>query len=219
MTSVCEIHCQAGCLFPALGRSQRPLARAAFIARAIVPVDLAAPFGYGAGMNDLVPIIVAATFAPADFAWLDGLRRAHFPPERNLIAAHLTMFHHLPPSIGDELDTRLRAATHRIPPPPAAIDGVMSLGRGVALRVRSEALAMLRADLAEAFAMSLTPQDRAGWRPHVTIQNKVAPADAKALHAMLADGFSARPLAITGLAAHYYRDGPWEEIARYRFSG
>lgn len=165
------------------------------------------------------PIIVAATFGPADFGWLDGLRRTHFPPERNWIAAHLTLFHHLPPGLAGELDARLRAATQRIPPPDATIDGVMNLGRGVALRVRSPALAAIRADLAEAFAGCLIPQDQAGWRPHVTIQNKVAPAEAKALHAALTAGFIPRPLAIAGLASHYYRGGPWEPIARYRFSG
>lgn len=170
-------------------------------------------------MSGQAPIIVAATFSPADFAWLDGLRRAHFPPARNHIAAHLTLFHHLPPGNRDELDARLRAATHRIRPPAAMIDSVMSLGRGVALRVRSEMLAAIRADVAEAFWTSLIPQDRAGWRPHVTIQNKVAPEEARALQAALGAGFVARPLAITGLETHYYRDGPWEAIARYRFTG
>jgi len=52
-------------------------------------------------------LIVAAEFAPADFAWLDRLRRAHFPPERNLLPAHLTLFHALPPSAEAELKRRL----------------------------------------------------------------------------------------------------------------
>ena len=87
-----------------------------------------------------------------------------------------------------------------------------------ALRVRCEGLAALRANLAEAFHGLLTPQDQAGWRPHVTIQNKVDPADARRLHAMLlGDPTIARPLAITGIATHFYRGGPWEPIARYRF--
>jgi 2'-5' RNA ligase len=166
------------------------------------------------------PIIVAAEFGGADFAWLDGLRRAHFPPDRNRIAAHLTLFHHLPPSLLDELTARLMQATRNVPRPVAAIGKPMFLGRGVALRVHSDALVALRADLAEAFQSVLTPQDRAGWRPHVTIQNKVDPAVAKALHAELErDPHIARPLAITGIATYYYRDGPWEPIARHRFAG
>ena len=39
------------------------------------------------------PLIICADFAPADFAYLDALRRAHFPPERNILPAHLTMLH------------------------------------------------------------------------------------------------------------------------------
>ena len=165
------------------------------------------------------PIIVAALLGAEDAARLDALRRAHFPPERNVLAAHLTLFHHLPPGIEGELSARLRAATDRVAPPPASLESVMSLGRGVALRVRCEGLAAIRADLAEAFAPCLTPQDAAGWRPHVTIQNKVSPAEAKALHAAMTAGFSPRPLVIAGVASYFYRGGPWELIRRYRFSG
>ena len=43
-------------------------------------------------------LIVTAELGPADFGWLEGLRRAHYPPERNQLPAHLTMFHALPPS-------------------------------------------------------------------------------------------------------------------------
>jgi 2'-5' RNA ligase len=146
------------------------------------------------------------------------LRRAHFPPDRNQVPAHLTLFHHLPPSIADELDTRLRAATRGVAAPSATMLGAMSLGRGVALRVRSDALADIRQDLAEAFAGMLTPQDNAGWRPHVTIQNKVEPAVAKALHVALSGQFATpRPLAITGLTSWRYLGGPWDAIRRYRF--
>ena len=166
------------------------------------------------------PIIVAAEFGGADFAWLDGLRRAYFPPERNRITAHLTLFHHLPPSLLDELDTRLKAATKGIARPAAAITEPMSLGRGVALRVRCAALSDIRADLGEAFEGLLIPQDQAGWRPHITIQNKVEPAVAKTLYASLAaDPTLARPLVITGIATHYYRGGPWEPIAIHKFAG
>ena len=166
------------------------------------------------------PIIVAAEFGATDFAWLDDLRRTHFPPERNLIAAHLTLFHHLSPGLLGELGTRLRRATRGVSRPDAWIVEPMSLGRGVALRVRSEVLAVIRADLAAAFHGMLTPQDQAGWRPHVTIQNKVEPAIARRLHAALSgDPGVARPLAITGISTYHYRGGPWEPIARYRFAG
>ena len=118
----------------------------------------------------------------------------------------------------DELTSRLRVAT-AAPRPEAWLSGVISLGRGVAYRVASPALEAIRADLADAFAPLLTPQDSAGWRPHVTIQNKVDPAAARALKIDLEHGFTARPLVIAGLASWWYRGGPWEPIGRHMFRG
>lgn len=161
---------------------------------------------------------MSALFGDADFHWLDSQRQKWFPPHRNQLRAHLTLFHHLPPSLCDELLSRLRAVTAD-PPPPARIDGLMSLGYGVAYRVRSDALEAVRAELADGFAPLLTPQDSVGWRPHVTIQNKARPAEAKALLAELEAGFRPRSLSIAGLAAWYYRGGPWHPIAAFRFGG
>lgn len=168
-------------------------------------------------MSETAPIIVTALFGAADQAWFDGLRRAHFPPDRNHLAAHLTMFHHLPPAIEAELRHRLAQETRRVPAPPARLAAVMSLGRGVAYRIDSPGLAEIRARLADAFAPLLTPQDAAGWRPHVTVQNKVAPAEAKVLHVRLAAELRPRPLAIAALASWWYRGGPWEPLSLHRF--
>lgn len=164
----------------------------------------------------MAPIIVTALLGPEDFARLDALRRAHFPPERNQLRAHLTLFHHLPPSAADEVATRLAMLT-RGPAPRALLIGPMALGGGTALRVASEDLELIRAELASAFAGLLTPQDRAGWRPHVTIQNKVKPAVARVLQQAMAGERWPRPLAIAGLAVWWYRGGPWELIRAYPF--
>lgn len=168
------------------------------------------------GAFDPAPIIVSALFGPEDHAWLDTQRKAHFPPERNWLSAHLTLFHHLPPGLAGEVGRRLREAC-AAPAPVAELSGLMFLGRGVAYRVHCPGLAAIRAELAEAFAGMLTPQDRSGWRPHVTIQNKVAPAVAKALLNHIERGFRPRPLAIAGLAAWWYRGGPWEPLGAWRF--
>jgi hypothetical protein len=164
------------------------------------------------------PIIVTALFGAADHAFLDGQRRAHFPPERNVLAAHLTMFHHLPPSMAAEVSQRLSQATRGVPAPTARLAGLVSLGRGVAYRIDSPELDAIRAGLADAFAGLLTPQDSAGWRAHVTIQNKVEPAQARTLLAALQADFRPRPVAIAGLAAWWYRGGPWEPLSRHMFA-
>jgi 2'-5' RNA ligase len=162
------------------------------------------------------PIIVSALLGDADFRRLDAERRTHFPPDRNQLHAHLTLFHHLPPSVRDELLSRLKEEA-RSPAPKATLSGIMMLGYGVAYRIESPALEVARSSLAEAFQGMLTPQDQAQWRPHVTIQNKVKAGIAKALHADLLRSFAPQPLEIAGLAAYYYCNGPWEPIAAYRF--
>ena len=78
------------------------------------------------------PIIVTALLGAADQAFFDAQRRAFFPPERNQLAAHLTMFHHLPPGSAGELRHRLGQETRGVPAPMARVTGVFSLGRGVA---------------------------------------------------------------------------------------
>ncbi|WP_294319656.1 2'-5' RNA ligase family protein [uncultured Sphingomonas sp.] len=164
------------------------------------------------------PIIVTALFGHEDQAWFERQRRAYFPPERNVLAAHCTMFHHLAPELAAELKQRLSALTRGVSAPIARVGGLMNLGRGVAYRIESPDLESVRAELADAFGSMLTPQDRAGWRPHVTIQNKVEPATAKALLAELSARFSPRPLKIAGLASWWYRGGPWEQLSRNMFA-
>jgi len=164
------------------------------------------------------PLIVTAQFAPEDLAWLDALRRHHFPPERNQLAAHLTMFHALPPSAESEVRQALKALSTESPP-RAFISSVMNLGGGVAFRVASDELDRMRADIADHFHGLLTAQDSAGWSAHVTIQNKVAPRVARALIDALGTTYHRRPIRISGLELHRYLGGPWETLHVYPFRG
>jgi hypothetical protein len=128
------------------------------------------------------------------------------------------MFHHLAPSLERELGQRL-AAFAATPAPQARLAGVIDLGAGTAFRVESEELEDMRYDVADAFRGMLTPQDSAPWRPHVTIQNKVEPREARRLQESLRATFDPRPLAIKGLASWRYMGGPWEPIRSYIFRG
>lgn len=163
-------------------------------------------------------LIITAEIGPSDLAWLDQLRRAHYPPARNQLAAHLTMFHALPPSSEGEVRSAL---AHRSlePMPQAAIEGLMDLGGGVAFRIVSPELDRIRLELAEDFHGLLGAADAGGWQPHVTIQNKVTIKEGRALLERLRSGFHPRSLAITGLGLHRYLGGPWERLASIRFRG
>jgi hypothetical protein len=161
-------------------------------------------------------LIVTAEIAQRDFSWIEGLRRAHYPPDRNRVPAHLTVFHSLPPSAETELRGRLSRVVRR-PAPVARIEGLLDLGGGVAFRIVSTDLDGIRDELGAGLHGLLGAQDSGGWRPHVTIQNKVAPKVARALKMSIEQGFAPRPLAIAGLGLYRYLDGPWERIALYPF--
>jgi hypothetical protein len=165
------------------------------------------------------PIIITADMGKADQAWANGLRRAHFPAERNHVDAHITLFHHLPPSHLPEIKSRLAALVQDYPAPVAFLGDIMLLGKAVAFRVDSPEMLSMREALADSFRGLLIPQDQATPKLHITVQNKVEMPVAKALHAHLLDNFRPRPLAISGLSAHYYRGGPWEHIGRWSFRG
>lgn len=161
-------------------------------------------------------LIVTAALGAADFAWLDAQRRRYFPPERNMLSAHLTMFHALPPSAEEEARRLLARQVNRRAP-RATVAGLLNLGRGVAYRIVSEDLEQVRGAIADHFHGLLTAQDAQGWRPHVTIMNKAEPAAARALLSTLEEEFRPRPLEIGGLELHRYLGGPWERLGRWPF--
>jgi hypothetical protein len=165
------------------------------------------------------PIIMTASMGAADQAWANALRRAHFPPERNVLDAHITLFHHLPGMYEAEIVARVKALAAEFSAPDAQLSELMNLGGGVAYRVHSPALLAIREMMSEGLHGLLTAQDQGRPRLHITVQNKVEPAVAKALLANLAQTFVPRPLAITGLALHRYLGGPWQHIGDWKFRG
>jgi 2'-5' RNA ligase len=164
------------------------------------------------------PLIVTALFGPGDDGWIQQLRRTHYPPERNQVPAHLTLFRHLPPSVEAELSARLAAAA-AAPPPRATVARILDLGEGTALGIDSDDLAAIREEIADAFHGLLTPADQAPWRPHITIQNKVEPRAAKRLQQQLRPAFEPRPLSVRALASWRYLGGPWEALKAHSFRG
>ena len=165
------------------------------------------------------PFIVTAALPQDIQSWAEGLRRAHYPPERNHLHAHVTMFHAFAPSLLDELKDYLPTITREFAPIDAAVTGVMDLGSGTAIALESPALLDLRAMIAEHFHGSLTAQDLYEPRPHITIQNKVTKREARALQAALAPTIEPRSFAFPALELHLYQGGPWELVKRMAFRG
>ncbi len=165
------------------------------------------------------PFIVTATLPGGILAWADALRREHYPPERNHLPAHVTLFHSFAPSLFEELKDVLPRFAAEECPIPAQVVGVMDLGKGTAIALRSPGMLDLRERIAEHFHGSLTAQDLHEPRLHITIQNKVTRDEARELQRALADDLDPREFQFPGLELHIYRGGPWELIRAFVFRG
>ena len=161
------------------------------------------------------PLILTLQMHAAAQSFYEDLRRRYFPPERNLIPAHLTLFHHLP----DEDRTRqvLLEAAQRTPAFHLTNPHLRSLGRGVAVFFQSQDLQRLHAALSASFQADLIPQDRQRFQPHIVVQNKVDPATAKHTLAELQAHPFPSPQAI-GLTPWRYLGGPWERLTDLPFT-
>ncbi len=157
------------------------------------------------------PLIVSLAVDANAQERFDALRRAHFPPERNHLAAHVTLFHALPGEEEAQVLADLRAVAARAPY-DVRVAGVRSLGRGVALGLRSTDLDADRARLARRWERWLTPQDRSRFSAHVTVQNKVSPERARALLTELETGFVPYDVRAVGLQVWRYLGGPWKHV-------
>jgi 2'-5' RNA ligase len=167
----------------------------------------------------MAPLILTLALDATAEAFFEAARRRWFPPERNLIPAHVTLFHHLP---GDDLAqvqaaVEARCAAQR--PAPVQVDGLRFLGRGVAYSLSAPEVAAFRAALAASWAGTLTAQDRQPWHPHVTVQNKADPIEARALHERLLAAFVPFSATAVGVRLWRYLGGPWEPESAYAFGG
>ncbi len=161
------------------------------------------------------PLILTLHLDAATFGVLDTLRQTHFPPSRNLVPAHITLFHDLPSD--EDIAGELAAVCSETADFAVSFPKVRFLGRGVAVEVASPELVRVRARLADVWGRWLTPQDRQPYRPHVTVQNKVTAAEARTLYANLSATWSPFDGRGTGLQLWHYRGGPWESAGDFAF--
>jgi 2'-5' RNA ligase len=164
------------------------------------------------------PLIVTLRLDDESSRFFDALRREYFPPERNHLSAHVTLFHALPPNRRDSVRADLARAAAARTAFPVAVTGLRFLGRGVAYDLAAPELLDLHAQLRSRWAATLTAQDGQKLSPHVTVQNKVAPDTARRLFEGLRRDFSPRHAQGIGLELWEYRGGPWAFLQAYPFS-
>jgi hypothetical protein len=167
-------------------------------------------------MNEAAPLIVTLTLDEKSFTFFNDLRQQHFPPERNYLQAHLTLFHHLPAEEPAIINTIQQVVT-QYTTLSLAVTSTAFIGNGVAYKLESKELQQLHASLQAAWKPWLTPQDAQRLWPHVTVQNKVAAPTARTLYEQLTATFTPFTAYGTGLSVWAYKGGPWEAAGSYAF--
>ena len=159
------------------------------------------------------PLILTLRLDEGSQRFLNAMRQKHFPLERNFLKAHLTLFHQL----ADNEETFKIISKVERNPFEMGVFKLINLGAGVAYKVESSELESLRDELKAAFAKDLIPQDKQGYRAHITIQNKTTPEKARALMAELSLDFKPLFVDAHGLDLWEYLGGPWLHRAYYEF--
>jgi len=164
------------------------------------------------------PLILTLTLDAASQTFFDDQRQKYFPAKINYLGAHLTLFHALPGGEEAAIGAYLAEVAAGQPGPlPLQVTGLKFMGRGVMYTLHNPDLPALHRRLQREWQPWLTAQDGQGLRPHITVQNKVDPAVARALLTELEAGFQPFEVQGTGLALWAYRGGPWERRQVFAF--
>ncbi|CAA9413589.1 MAG: hypothetical protein AVDCRST_MAG74-2459 [uncultured Pyrinomonadaceae bacterium] len=163
------------------------------------------------------PLILTLKLDAESFAFFDALRRKHFPAERNFLSAHVTLFHNLPGSRREQIETDLNHLCRRHKSFPLLFSRWRFLGRGSAIEIESAELDSLRNELKNKWNDWLTAQDRQKFKPHITVQNKVAPEAARRLFEELSANWTSRDGAGIGIELWHYLNGPWKLAGEFAF--
>ena len=157
----------------------------------------------------LSPLILTLAIDADNHSYFNALRKQHFPAEINYLDSHLTLFHNLPP----DQPGAMTATVDLIESFPAftlEVIGLMNLGKGVAFKIASSQLADLHVRLQNIWKPWLTRQDMQTLRPHITVQNKVDPAEARQLLQSLSKDFVPFTCKASGVDSFEYMNGPWK---------
>ncbi|MBD1392176.1 2'-5' RNA ligase family protein [Mucilaginibacter glaciei] len=160
------------------------------------------------------PLLLTLNINAEAQQYFDTLRQKHFPPERNFLDAHLMLFHQLPPN-NESVITDIENIIAKHQTISIQVTALVGIGRGVAFKLESTQLAALHRELQTTWKTFLIPQDTQRLWPHITIQNKVTPEEAKVLLEELSQEFKPFEITGTGLSLWEYQGGPWQFLRSY----
>jgi 2'-5' RNA ligase len=163
------------------------------------------------------PLILTLELDPHSFDILNKLRQEHFPPERNFLDAHITLFHKLPGEQEVSIKTTLKTLADSTSAFELTFSTLRFLGKGVAANVESPELLELRKKLLTSWGSYLEAQDKQPFKPHVTIQNKVTSEEARVLLEHLQETWIPLTGQGTALLLWQYLSGPWKLVEKFSF--
>lgn len=162
------------------------------------------------------PLVLTLALDPGAQQRFDDEREAYFPAGRTAVGAHVTLFHAVP----GRLESVVRADLAQVclrESFSVDVPEVMPLGRGAAYRLSAPELSDVHAQLRKRWYADLTAQDRQGFRPHVTVQNKADVDTARRTVLRLQTQFRPFQVGATGLRLWRYDGGPWTPLASVSF--
>lgn len=168
-------------------------------------------------MNSALPLILTLKIDADSSRFFDELRREYFPPERNFLAAHVTLFHHLPGVKVEEIKADLQEIADKTERFPLEFTKWRFLGKGSAMTIESPELLRLRGVLANRWREDLTRQDSQKFQPHITVQNKVEPNEARELYGKLSADWQPKTGAGEGLTLWHYVAPGWKLEREFSF--
>ena len=164
------------------------------------------------------PLILTVQLDESSQSFFNEKRKQYFPPERNFLSAHLTLFHHLPDEEAIIIQT-IEALCVKEKRVELKVTEPKNIGKGVAYKIESQELILLHKKLRKQWISFLTPQDRQGLWPHITIQNKVSAEEADRTLRNVKKSFKPFTAYATGLTLWRYLNGPWQLYQQYSFVG
>jgi 2'-5' RNA ligase len=168
--------------------------------------------------NNDPPLILTLKLDQTTFEQVNALRQQYFPAERNFIPAHVTLFHALPRDQESAISQRLQRLCTQTSSITLSLPTLRFLGNGMAIELVSPELVQLRQTLAASWSDWLSAQDRQGYRPHITIQNKVAAPEARRVYGQLLEQWQPLQGDGEGLLLWYYQGGPWTLANEFSFA-
>lgn len=135
------------------------------------------------------PLVITLTLDKQTQHFLTSLRSKYFPPHKNYLHAHVTLFHAIPPHRYEEISTEIQSICSKTSPWQVYVGDAKKMGnRGVMVSVRDQRrsiewihrrlLRFLEKGIKED-KDKLTEQDKKHWGKvaHVTILNKAEEVD------------------------------------------